>query len=65
MGEKMVSAQRVFKDNDALWYAHNLHKKVMAGTKKKIRESEVRDALVGFRQALRDLEALPKDGQKK
>ena len=30
MGEKMVSAQRLFTDNDSLWYAHNLYKKVTA-----------------------------------
>ena len=63
MGEKMVSAQRLFTDNDSLWYAHNLYKKVIAvDSKKRLKESEVKDALVGFRQALRDLGALPKDG---
>lgn len=66
MGEKMVSAQRLFTDNDSLWYAHNLYKKVIAvDSKKRLKESEVRDALIGFRQGLRDLGALPKDGSKK
>ena len=66
MGEKMVSAQRFFTDNDSLWYAHNLYKKVTAiDSKKRLKESEVKDALVGFRQALRDLGALPKDGSSK
>ncbi len=66
MGEKMVSAQRLFTDNDSLWYAHNLYKKVTAvDSKKRLKESEVKDALVGFRQALRDLGALPKDGTTK
>ncbi len=66
MGEKMVSAQRLFTDNDSLWYAHNLYKKVIApDSKKRLKESEVKDALVGFRQALRDLGALPKDGKNK
>ena len=66
MGEKMVSAQRLFTDNDSLWYAHNLYKKVTSNpaTKKKLKESDVKDALIGFRQALRDLEALPHDGHK-
>lgn len=58
MGEKMVSAQRLFTDNDALWYAHNLYKKVLSDANKKLRESEVKKALVGYRQALRDLGAL-------
>jgi len=66
MGEKMVSAQRLFTDNDSLWYAHNLCKKVIAvDSKKRLKESEVKDALVGYRQALRDLGALPKDGSSK
>jgi len=66
MGEKMVSAQRLFTDNDGLWYAHNLYKKVIAvDSKKRLKESEVKDALIGFRQALRDLGALPKDVTKK
>lgn len=66
MGEKMVSAQRLFTDNDSLWYAHNLYKKVaVVDSKKRLKESEVKDALVGFRQALRDLGALPKDESNK
>ncbi len=66
MGEKMVSAQRLFTDNDSLWYAHNLYKKVIVpDSKKRLKESEVKDALFGFRQALRDLGALPKDGTNK
>jgi hypothetical protein len=66
MGEKMVSAQRYFTDNDSLWFAHNLYKKVVAvDSKKRLKESEVKDALIGFRQALRDLGALPSDGSKK
>lgn len=66
MGEKMVSAQRCFTDNDSLWYAHNLYKKViLAKSKKRLKDSEVKDALVGFRQALRDIGALPSDGTNK
>ena len=64
MGEKMVSAQRLFTDNDSLWFAHNLYKKILAGTKKTIKEAEVKDALIGYRQALRDLGALT-NGSKK
>lgn len=63
MGERMVSAQRTFTDNDAAWFAHNIHKKIMADPNFKLRESDVKNALVGFRQALRDLGALP-DGTK-
>ncbi len=61
MGERMVAAQRVFTDNDAVWFAHNLRKKLSAAPASRIKESEVKDALVGFRQALRDIGALPND----
>lgn len=63
MGERMVSAQRVFTQNDSVWFAHNLYKKVTANPKLKLRESDVKDALVGFRQALRDLGALQDDNK--
>lgn len=62
MGERMVSAQRTFTDNDAAWFAHNIHKKLTSDPTFKIKESDVKSALVGFRQALRDLGALP-DGK--
>ena len=62
MGERMVSAQRTFTDNDAAWFAHNLHKKIKADPSFRLKEADVKDALVGFRQALRDIGALP-DGK--
>lgn len=62
MGERMVSAQRTFTDNDAAWFAHNLQKKITADPNFRLKESDVKDALVGFRQALRDIGALP-DGK--
>lgn len=63
-GERLVAAQRLLSDNDAVWFAHNLYKKVIEGDPKlNLKESNVRDALVGFRQALRDLGALPGKNQ--
>lgn len=59
MGERLVSAQRALKRSDAVWHAHNLCKKIAANPKVKLRESDVKQALVGFRQALRDIGALP------
>lgn len=59
MGERMVSAQRTFTDNDAVWFAHNLCKKVLADDTFKLKEADVKNALLGFGQALRDLGALP------
>ncbi len=64
MGERMVSAQRVFSDNDGAWFAHNLYKKVRSDPNFKLREADVKNALMGFRQALRDMGALP-DGRSK
>ncbi len=55
MGERMVAAQRQFSDNDAVWYAHNLAKKLIADSKITLREAEAKKSLVGVRQALRDL----------
>jgi hypothetical protein len=59
MGERMVAAQRTFTDNDGAWFAHNLAKKIVADSNFKLKESDVKDALVAYRQALRDIGALP------
>lgn len=61
MGERMVAAQRQLSDNDSVWFAHNLAKKIAAESVKRLRETDVKRSLVGVRQALRDLGAL--DGQ--
>lgn len=58
MGERMVSAQRDITNNDQLWYAHNLAKKIIADPAIKLKETDVKAALMGFRQALRDVGAL-------
>lgn len=58
MGERIVSAQRKLSNNDQVWFAHNLAKKVIADPNIKLKEADVKVALVGFRQALRDLGAL-------
>lgn len=59
MGARMVSAQRLITDNDDMWYAHNLAKKIATGVDVRLKESDVKNALLGFRQALRDIGALP------
>ena len=61
MGERLVSAQRSFSDNDGVWFAHNLSKKLLADRSTRLKEVDVKDALVCFRQALRDLGALPSE----
>lgn len=62
MGERMVKAQRLFTDNDSLWFAHKLRNKIESDPKLKLKETDLKQALVGLRQALKDLGALP-DGK--
>jgi hypothetical protein len=59
MGERLVKAQRLFTDNDSLWFGHKLRNKIDADPTIKLKEAEVKQALVGLRQALKDLGALP------
>ncbi len=63
MGERLVSAQRLFSDNDSAWYAHNLAKKIIAQADPNLKESDVKAALLGFGRALRDIGALPEPGK--
>lgn len=62
MGERMVKAQRLFTDNDSLWFAHKLRNKIESDPKLKLKEADLKQALLGIRQALKDLGALP-DGK--
>lgn len=61
MGERMVAAQRKLTNNDAVWYAHNLRKKIIDDSNVKLREKDVKQALIGIRQALKDLGAFDDD----
>jgi len=58
MGERLVSAQRTLTDNDGAWFGHKLRNKLVHEENVKISERDVKDALIGIRQALRDLGAL-------
>jgi hypothetical protein len=44
MGERMVSAQRAMTNNDAMWFAHNLYKKVVADPTLKLKEADMKSA---------------------
>ena len=57
-GERLVAAQRGLSNNDAVWYAHKLRNRLVHEPNIRLKKSEVKDALSGFRQALRDLGAL-------
>lgn len=58
MGERLVSVQHSLTNNDAVWYAHKLRNKIVHEEMKGLKQDEVKDALMGFRQALKDLGAL-------
>jgi hypothetical protein len=57
MGERLVSAQRKLTDNDGIWYAHKLRNRLVHETDVKLKQTDVKKALVGIRQALKDLGA--------
>lgn len=61
MGERLVSAQRSLSDNDGIWSSHNLSKKLKTDGNVRLREKQVKQALINFRQALKDVGALPSD----
>jgi hypothetical protein len=58
MGERMVSAQKDFTANDAIWKAHKYANQIRTSEPEKLKETDVKESLVAFRQALRDLGAL-------
>ncbi len=58
MGERLVAAQRTLTDNDATWFAHKLRNRLVHETSTDLTKKEVQKALMGLRQALRDLGAL-------
>jgi len=64
MGERLVKAQRILTDNDGAWFGHKLRNKIEVEPEMKLKEADVKQALVGTRQALKDLGALP-DGQQR
>ncbi len=55
MGARMVAAQRILTGNDDVWFAHNLAKKLKVQSDIVLKEADVKSALMGFRQALKDI----------
>lgn len=58
MGERLVAAQRDIKYNDDVWFGHKLRNKLVHENDIKLKERDVKDALLGIRAALKDLGAL-------
>lgn len=61
-GERIVNAQKIFTDNDAVWYGHKLKKKIEEKPNLKLEKDMVVKALLGLRQGIKDLGAF--DGKK-
>lgn len=61
MGERLVAAQREFTDNESLWYSHKLRNKLVHEDYRLSRKVEVKEALLGYLQALKDIGALKHD----
>ena len=59
MGERLVKVQRILSDNDSAWFGHKLRNRIATDPQTKLKESEVKQALLGIRQALKDVGALP------
>ena len=57
-GERLVAAQHSLTDNDSVWFGHKLRNKLDHEQDIKLRKNDVKNALSGIRQALRDLKAL-------
>lgn len=57
-GERLVAAQRDIQDNDAVWYGHKLRNRLVHEHDVKLKERDVKDALLGIKRALKDLGAL-------
>lgn len=57
MGERLVSAQRILNDNDAVWYAHKLRNRLVHEPNVRLKKREAQTALAGFKQGLKDLGA--------
>ena len=62
MGERLTKAQRLLTDNESVWFGHKLRSKIETDPDTKLKEKDVKDALLGIRQALKDLGAFP-DGK--
>jgi hypothetical protein len=59
IGERLVAAQHDLTANDKVWFSHKYSKQLGEGVDvRTLKKNEMAEALMGFRQALRDLGAL-------
>ncbi len=60
MGERLVSAQHELSANDKVWFSHKLRNK-LESEDIKLTKNDVKESLLGFWLALKDLGAFKKD----
>jgi len=58
MGERLVNAESDFSSKDIVWSAHKLAGNLRENGVKKMNETKVKDTLIAFRTALKDLGAI-------
>ena len=58
MGERMVSAKKVFSKRDHVWMAHKLRNKIAHESDVKVNKRQANAALSAIHRALKDLKAL-------
>ena len=61
IGERLTKAQRQLSNNENAWFGHKLRSKIDSGIVTRLAEKDVKLALAGIRQALRDLGVLKND----
>ncbi|HVC35948.1 MAG TPA: hypothetical protein VNE40_00675 [Candidatus Dormibacteraeota bacterium] len=57
-GERLVAAQHTLSFNEMVWFGHKLRNKLVHGEYSPAGKREVKQALLGFLQALKDLGAI-------
>jgi hypothetical protein len=58
MGARLVAAQKLFSDNDGVWFGHKLHTKLVTTPSTTLNKQNMQQALSGLRQGLKDLEVM-------
>lgn len=58
MGERLVAAQRSLTNNDGVWFGHKLRNQLVHQNDVALREKDIKHALIGIGQALKDLGAI-------
>jgi hypothetical protein len=57
-GERLVAAHELLSDVDGVWFGHKLRNKLVSENPPTLKSKDVKSALMGIGQALKDLGAL-------